>query len=223
MIIPVSYYVLLTALLLAAGCSLIKFRLHPAHLKLFAILLVVDLINEILATLMFPYLRSIFHLENNMIIYNSFVLLQFMVYTAYFFMIIRFKWFKGICIAFLILFPLLWIITVWYVFGIYSWNSYIHVAGSAFTIIACAVFFYQLYTGDELVSLSRNTEFWIAAALFIFYTCNLPYTGMLNYLVNNALGAAEDLGVVLRLLNIAMYSIIIYAFLCREIRTTKSL
>ena len=223
MIIPPSYYVLLISLFLAAVCSLIQFRQHAFHLKIIAALLVIDLFNELLATIGLPFLKHTFHVKNNMIVYNIFVLIQFMAYAFYFFKVIQLLWFKKICIVFLLLFPLLWIISVWYVFGIYNWNSYIHVAGSAFTIIACAVFFYQLYTGDELVSLSKNTEFWIAAALFIFYTCNLPYTGMLNYLINNALNVAEDLAYVLRLLNIVMYSIIIYAFVCRQINTTKSL
>ena len=221
--IPPSYYVLLITLMLAAGCSLIQFRLHPAHLKIIAVLLVIDLLNELLATIWFSFLRNSFHVKNNMIVYNSFVLIQFIAYALYFSRVIVFKWFKKICIVFLLLFPLLWIFSVCFVFGIYSWNSYIHVAGSTFTIIGCCIFFYQLYTRDELVSLSRNTEFWIAAALFIFYTCNLPYTGMLNYLINNALNVAEDLAYVLRLLNIVMYTLITYAFLCRQIKTTKYL
>jgi len=223
MVIPASYYILLIMLFIAAGCSLIKFSQHPAHLKLFAILLVVDLINEVLATLTFPVLKDMFHLENNMIIYNSFVLLQFSAYAMYFFKVIQFRWFRQICIVFLISFPALWVYTILNVFGMYGWNSYIHVAGSAFTVSACAVFFYQLYSRESLVSLSTNTEFWIAAALFIFYACNLPYTGMLNYLIKNAMGAAIDLGILLRVLNIVMYSIIIYAFLCRKIKITKSL
>lgn len=221
MSIPISYYILLITLFFAAGCSLIKFRLHPIHLKIFSILLIIDLFNELLATKGLHFLMDTFHVKNNLIVYNTFVLIQFTAYAIYFFEVIQFKWFKKICIAFLLLFPVLWIVTVWYVFGIYNWNSYIHVAGSAFTIIACAVFFYQLYAGDELVSLSRNTEFWITAALFIFYTSNLPYTGMLNYLISNAFNVAESLGYVLRLLNIVMYSIIIYAFLCRQIDITN--
>ena len=153
-----------------------------------------------------------FNVKNKLIVYNTFVLIQFMAYGLYFLNVIKFKCFKKVCVAFLLLFPVIWLVTVGCLLGIYKWNSYIHVAASAFTIIACSIFFYQLYTDDELVYLSRNIEFWIAAALFIFYTCNLPYTGMLNYLINNALPVAENLGYVLRLLNIVMYSLIFYAF-----------
>lgn len=222
MTIPPSYYILLITLFFAAACSLIKFRLHAVHLKIIAVLLVLDLGNELLASFGYTFLKQNFGIKNNLVIYNSFVLFQFMAYAWYFCIVIRLKWFKKFCAAFMLLFPLLWIISVLYVFGIYNWNSYIHVAGSAFTIIACAIFFYQLYTQDELVSLPTHTEFWIAVALFIFYTCNLPYTGMLNYLINNALDVAETLAFVLRLLNIVMYCILIYAFVCRLIKTMKS-
>ncbi len=219
--IPTSYYLLLISLFLAFTSSLIHFRLHPLHLRIFAVLLGLDLLNELLASFGMSYLREWFHIKNNLAIYNLFVLIEFMVYAFYFFRVIKIKWFKRVIIGFMFLFPLLWIVSVFYIFGIYGWDSYIHVVGSAFTIIACGVYFYQLYIEEELVSLGRNTEFWIAAALMIFYTCNLPYTGMLNYLITNYLNVAENLSFVLRLLNVAMYSIIIYAFLCQQIKTTK--
>ena len=221
--IPFTYYFLLLSLLIAFICSLINFKLHPLHLKIFSILLGFDFINELLASFTMPYLRSWFNLKNNLAIYNSFVLIEFMAYAFYFFYIIQIKWFKTFIIVFIIMFPMFWIISTVYFFGIYGWDSYIHVAGSTFTIAACIVYFYQLYIEEDFASLRRNTEFWIATALFIFYLCNLPYMGMLNFLIVNYLSVAENLQVVLRLLNVVMYSIIIYAFLCRQTKIMKFL
>lgn len=221
--IPVSDYILMTTLFLAFVSSIIRFRFHPMHLKIISVLLAIDLVNELLASVGMPFLRSHFQLQGNNAIYNSFVLIEFTVYAVYFLQIIRLRSFRKIIIGFIILFPVLWIVSVFFIFrSINVWNSYIHVAGSAFTIIACAIYFYQLYTEDDVESLTRNTEFWIATALFIFYTCNLPYTGMLNYLTTNYMDVAENLSFVLQMLNIVMYSFIIYAFLCRPISTTRS-
>lgn len=221
--IPFSYFVLIFSLLLAFLSSLTAFRQNPLHLKIFSMLLGIDLITELLASFGMPLLRERFNLKNNLAIYNSFVLIEFLAYAIYFYFLIRTKWFKVVIRFFLIMFPCLWLISVIYFFKIYEWNSYIHVAGSTFTIIACIVYFYQLYTQEELVSLSKNTDFWIATALLIFYLCNLPYTGMLNFLVVNYLSVAVNLAFVLRLFNIIMYSIISYAFLCRRIKITNFL
>lgn len=221
--IYIFYRTAVAALLLAFISSLIHFRLHPLHLKIFSILLGVDFVNEFVASNGVGLLHGILSITNNSPNYNTFVLVQFMTYAFYFFSIIKFEWFRKIAIGFMWVFPLIWIFSVIFVFGIINWNSYIHVTGSTFTIIACAVFFYQLYISDETASLSKNTEFWIASALFIFYSCNLPYTGTLNYLNHTYPLVAQQLSIVLVILNIVMYSIIIYAFLCRQIKTMKSL
>jgi hypothetical protein len=219
--IPVSYYFLIASLFIAFACSLINFRLHAVHLKIFSVLLGIDLLNELLASFGMSYLRAWYGLKSNLPIYNSFILVEFMMYAMFFFYIVEIKWFRKFIITFMMLFPLLWLISVFYIFGISGWNSYIQVAGSTFTILASIVFLYQLYTQEELVSLSRNTEFWISVSLLVFYICNLPYTGMLNYLIKNYEPLAVEFAHILTLLNIVMYSIIIYAFLCR-IKTTKS-
>ena len=118
--------------------------------------------------------------------------------------------------AFLLLYPVFWFITVFYVFGgLKYWNSYIHVVGSLFTVAVSAAYYFQLFTAPRLVKLSRHTEFWIATGLILFYACNLPYVGVLNFLIKNYFAVAKQLMVVLQLLVITMYSIFLYGYLCQ--------
>jgi len=149
------------------------------------------------------------------------MLLEFWAYGAYYRLIIQSAAMRKIIDVFLWTYPLFWAIVVFGIFGISRWNSYVSVVGSFFTILFSIAYYYQLFTQSELVRLDRSTEFWIATGLILFYTCNLPYTGMLNFLVKNYLRLATQFLYVLQILNILMYSLFIYAFLCRTI-TKKS-
>ena len=110
-------------------------------------------------------------------------------------------------------------------FGISSWNSYVYIVESLFTVCLAAAFYYQLFTAPTLIRLTTSPEFWIATGLIIFYTCNLPYLGMLNFITKDYLSLAKSLLMLLQILNIIMYSLFTLAFLCTKtitISTTKS-
>jgi hypothetical protein len=192
--------------------SLISFKLHyPFHLKLFSILLGITLLVEYFASFGLHFLKT----KSNIPLYNAFMLVEFEVYAWYFLQIIRFPLIKKVIAAFLILFPLFWVTTVFFIFGIEHWNSYLVIAGSAFTVFLSGIFYYQLFTASELTKLTKSPEFWIATGLIVFYTCNLPFLGMFNFLTRNYETLAYKLEDVLQLLDAVMYSTFIYAFLCR--------
>ena len=203
---------------LAFISSLISFRLdYSIHLKIFSVLLGLTLVNELLAV----YGLVLVNLKTNLPIYNIFILIEFWVFGWFFYQIISNKKVKLFIKIFLILFPIFWIVAVFYLFGFNSWNSYVIITGSAFTIFLSAFYYYELFTSQKLLMLTRLTEFWIATGLIIFYSGNLPFTGMLNYLSINYRDLAIQLLTVLRILIIIMYSIFTYAFLC-PIITRKS-
>ena len=203
---------------LAFISSLISFRLdYSIHLKIFSVLLGLTLVNELLAV----YGLVLVNLKTNLPIYNIFILIEFWVFGWFFYQIISNKKVKLFIKIFLILFPIFWIVAVFYLFGFNSWNSYVIITGSAFTIFLSAFYYYELFTSQKLLMLTRLPEFWIATGLIIFYSGNLPFTGMLNYLSINYRDLAIQLLTVLRILIIIMYSIFTYAFLC-PIITRKS-
>jgi len=196
--------------------SLIRSRLDmPFHLKLFSLLLGLTFFVECTAVWMMKTHHS------NVGLYNSFMLIEFWVYGYYYYQIIHVRRIKNIIQGYLWIFPIFWTIVVFGIFGWKNWNSYVVIAGSLCVISFSVVYYYQLFAAPDPIPLGRLPEFWIATGLILFYSCNLPYMGMLNFLVNNYLVLAEKLLTVLRILIIIMYSLFTYAFLCR-INTKRS-
>jgi hypothetical protein len=184
----------------------------PAHLRFFSVLLGLDFCVECAAVGMMEARH------NNSWLYNSFMLVEFWAYGYYYYQITIFPWMRRIIRWFLWGFPVFWVWAVFWQFGdLNQWNSYVVIAGSFFTICFSCVYNYQLFTRPDLIRLGRRPEFWIAAGLILFYACNLPFIGMLNFLVSYDKLLAKRFMTILDVLNICMYSFFIYAYLCRII------
>jgi len=193
--------------------SLVGFRLaFPIHLKFFSILLGLNVVNEAIAW----WLPKLNHAT-----YDIFMCAEFMMYGIYYHFIIVNTQVKKVIKIYLVILPCFWAFSFFVVFGIKGWNSYVEILGSILTVFFSAYFYYQLFTREELVNLSTSSEFWIATGLIIFYSCGQVYFGMLNHIVKYYLALAEKLLYGFQILNSLMYSLFIYAFLCR-IRTTRS-
>ncbi len=207
-------------MMLAFLTSLTGFKFnYPVHLKIFSILLGITVLTEVIAN----FFLSNLHLPSNHPVYNIFMLIEFWAYAFYYHYIIRNKILKKIITVFLILFPVFWFITIFYLFdGLEHWNSYLILVGFSFTILWSAAYCYQLFTSAGLIKFRYQSEFWIAIGLIIFYTCNLPYLGMYNFLGANYSELAQQLKKVLQPTNCLMYSLFIYAYLCRTTIIMKS-
>lgn len=213
------FYIYISILSLAFLFSLVSFKLnYLIHLKVFSVLLGITLINEIIA----KYFLSSLHLQSRNTVYNIFMLIEFWAFGFYYYYIIKNKALKQLIIIFLVVFPIFWCITIFYLFdGLNYWNSYLILVGFSFTVICSAAYCYQLFTSVELIDFRNQSEFWIAIGLLIFYACNLPYLGMYNFLATNYSELAQQLKKVLQTTNCLMYSLFIYAYLCRTINIMK--
>ena len=199
--------------------SLVSFRYgYAKHLKLFSILLGVTCIVEWLAT---QVVRRYFHWDSNSGLYNSFMLLEFMTYAWYYQYIIKVKWIKKMGRIFMLFFPLFWLVTVVFIFGLNKWNSYVVVAGAVFSVCLSLGYFYQLLRDTTDIHLMTHPEFWIAAGMLMLYLAQIPYFGMLNYVYSHYPVATGYLSLTMLVLNILMYLSFTYAFLCPKIIPTK--
>ena len=215
------YYIYIVVLVISFLCSLVSFRLHYTfHLKLFSILLGITVLTELCAS----YLPDLLTTKTNYPAYNIFILIQGIMYAFYFRLINTSSKIKMIINLFLLLFILSWFITTIFYLGLNVWNSYLVMTGDLFIVCLCGLNLYRLFTSEDVLNLWHYTEFWIAAGSVIYFSCELPITGMLNFMSKNYESQALVLREVLQLLNIIMYSIFIYAFLCPLIQTpiTKS-
>ena len=205
-------YIYITFIGIAFLSSLNSFRLDfPLHLKIFSLLLGCDLLVELSAN----FFLHLWHFRSNVPLYNAAMLLEFLTYAYFFRTVLTNPLLKRLIDIYMILLPIFWVIVVFYVFGIRHWNSYFSIVGSFFTVCMAAAFYYQLFTAPTLIRLSISPEFWIATALIIFFACNLPYLGTLNYITQKYPALARSFLQLLQILNIIMYSLITLAFLCR--------
>ena len=201
--------------------SLISFRRHfPVHLRFFSVLLGITFLVEFFCVFLFKRLG----MSSNHPVYNIFMLFEFSAYGVYYLYILTIPWARTLIKGFLVAFPLFWVYSVFFVFGLDNWNSHIIVTGSIFTVAISAAYYYQLFTGPTLVKLQTHPEFWIATGMILFYACILSYVGVLNYLIQHYSDLAGKLLVVLHVLVSVMYSIFLYAYICqiRQISTKRS-
>jgi hypothetical protein len=215
---PALTYIYIASILIAFLSSLTSFRLDfPFHLKLFSCLLgLTSLVEVLAATLAFGY-----HVPNTWL-YNSFTLVEFWIYGYFYFRLAEGVIFRRILFGFLLIFPIFWLVTVFFLFGFNTWNSYVIIIGSFFSVLFALMYYYRIITAREILSLRILPEFWIATGMLIFYLGALPYFGTLNFLVKYHLEVAERLLIVLQVLDTLMYLLFSYGFLCRIINTKKS-
>ncbi|HMI63947.1 MAG TPA: hypothetical protein VK518_23685 [Puia sp.] len=213
---PVPIYIYLASVLIAFLSSLTSFRLDlPFHLKLFSCLLGLTLLVELTASiLVFGYHRS------NRWLYNGFMLVEFSTYAYYYLRIIPSRKLKKILQAFLLIFPIFWGI-VEIKTGFYAWNGFVVTVGSFFSVLFALMYYYRIITTPEIMVLRTLPEFWIATGMVIFYLGSFSFFGMLNF-INKYPKVAVRLLDVYEILDIVMYALFSYGFLCRIINTKKS-
>lgn len=212
-------YIYLTVILGAFLVSLRSFtREFGGHLRLFSVLLGLTFLVELSADLSVRVL----HWKNNYWIYHGFTLIEFWTYGYYYYQVIRLKRPRQLLLGFLTLFPVFWMITVFFIFGWNKWNSYVIIVGSFFTVVFVLMYYYQLLIARETYSLRSLPEFWIATGMLIFYMAAIPYYGTLNFLIAYHRGVAKTLYKVLLGIDTSMYALFIYGYLCKTINIRRS-
>ena len=154
--------------------------------------------------------------------YNFFVFVEFMFYAYFFKQIIKNTYSQKVINVFLFAFPLIWYVLSFYSFNILEWNSYAFVLGGTFIIFQALIYCYERLTQNETTSLVNVGEFWIAMALIIYYSCEVPYMGMFRYLTIHYEQLAVKLKSLNLVANIVLYLLFAFAFVCTTIRKKKS-
>ena len=208
----------LIVLLISFDCSLVSYRLQYSHnLKFFSIFLGITVITELIASF-FIYK---FYPNSNYPAYNVFFLIQLFSMGYYFRLLIKSSLFRKAIIVVIPFYLAFWIYTTVIISTIDNWNSYAGMLGDLIIIILTSRYLFELFTSDELASLKKHSEFWIAIGILFFSCCELPITGILNFFVKDSTSLAGRLSGILQVLNILMYLIFIYAYLCRIKPTVK--
>jgi hypothetical protein len=78
-------------------------------------------------------------------------------------------------------------------------------------------YLYEVFTAEELATLGDDTDFWIVAGMLLYFAGQFPLMGMLNFLNQHFQEWARKYVNIFAYLNILLYTIYTYAFLCRII------
>ena len=207
-------YIYLSSISIAFFISLISFRYsYPKHMKLFSILLGITFLVELMANFGFKML----HLKGyRSALYTGFSLFEFISYAYFFFLITDIKWVRKAHIIFMCFFPFIWAGTIFFGFGFKNWNSPEIAIGGFFTVCFSLLYIYYLSLSDDFIELSRNSEFWIAIGLIVFYSCEIPYLGVLHFLNDHYLVLSKKILLLSMLIDSTMYCFFTYAILCRK-------
>lgn len=212
-------HIYLSVILLAFFSSLRSFRPGFAfHLRFFSVLLGLTFLVELSADLAV----EVFHWKNNYGIYHVFTPVEFCAYAYYYYQVIRVKRIQQVLMGLIYVFPVFSIITVFFIFGWNHWNSYVITVESFLVVVIVLTYYYHLLTSREARSLRNLTEFWIATGMLIFYMAALPFYGMLNFLMKYHNSVAVTLFNVLLVMDMLMYALFCYGYLCRTISIKRS-
>jgi hypothetical protein len=204
------------AVVIAFLSSLLSFRLDlSAHLKTFSLLLALTVLTELTADIL-NYKRI-----NNWWLYNLFMLIEFPAYAWFYLQVIRKKRLRRILWFFLLIFPIFWAVLIWKS-GLRNWNGAIITVGSFFSVLFALMYYHRIITSPDILTLRTLPEFWIATGMLIFYLGSFAFFGMMNFILKHPEVAAR-LITIYQILDILMYCLFSYGFLCRIMSTKRSL
>ncbi len=211
-----SFWIFIGILVLVSAIttSVIFYKtLKANNLKSFPYFLFFVLAGEITGIL----LARIYH--TNIVFYNIFTSVQIIYYLYLIQSSILSKIAKKIIAVCIAVFTLISIINCLYVQNINTeLISYTFSIGSLFITLSAMFFFYELLHSNQIESYTTYLQFWIVLGLFIFYTCNIPYMSVYNYLSVNYTNIMNAYYKIIEILAYIMYVFFIIGFICSSRR-----
>jgi hypothetical protein len=204
--LPIYIYAILISFL--ASLLVLRQKNFPRSLKIFPIFLLVTLIVE---------LDSVFLINkvgNNIAVYNIFSIIEFEFYLYIIRKIIINKRVKKVISYTMVIFPLLCLYNIFVINDIYHFHVATFSLGCLIIVIYAIYYFYELFANPSAVDLKKEPAFWIITGLLFFYTCTFPIYGLANFISGLSV-IARNIGAVLVIINVILYSLFTVAFLCK--------
>lgn len=201
-------WIYLTLLIIGTFIGFIRFKSLNQSSKIFAILLLITTITEIIAQVIFRY---IFH-EANFFIYHIFTPIQFTLIALGYFQEIRLKF-----IPYLI--PIMLIVAITLSLTIQNievFNSYFTNLSFFITAIFTNLYFYKLLQFDTNHKFSDFPLFWISCGLLLFTVTNIFVFGTFNTFFNSNNIISSMFRYVRIFTNYILYIMFVIAFLNKQ-------
>jgi len=202
-------------------CVVSYFIKRSSLIKLFIPFLLLTVCVEFIG------LRGI-KLQYRFIMYNAFLILEFIFYALIFSIHLRRPILKKITLSFIPVIVLVAVINTLFLQGFdKNFASYTSLFGSFFIVLFSCFYFYESIQPDYVdQQLSRQPFFWICSGLLIFYLGSVIVNALFEYLIYSDLksqGIQIYLIIVHSLNGILYTSFCIGFYLCRNEKKTYSL
>ena len=184
-------------------------------LKIVAIISLLNLLTEVLGNYM-GYIGT-----NNIWLYNISDFIRFPLWFLFFNCTFTNLFQKKIGLYSAFLFPFLWLFLCFFQ-SISVFQTYSFIIGSMVLLLCCFLYLFNEYKSNSTESLFREPNLWVCLGLLIYYSLNLPFIGLYNWLYHISSQFALTYFYVCvvgssLLLNLSL----IIAFLC-NLKNTKS-
>lgn len=207
--LPVYIYSMIFSLI--ASLNLLWKRKTAIYLRLFPFFLAASVFVEIQADM----IRTGDGSGNNMTLYNSFIVVEFVFYLYVLRSVIYSPSVKSKMNWIIFFFILLSVTNLIISLKFENFQSITYAMGSLLVVIYCVFYFYELFNLPEFVDLLREPSFWIVSGLLFYYTCTYPVTGMINHLNRIPRLSYSTLEFLFTWTNVLLYLIFTIAFICR--------
>lgn len=184
------------------------FYKYPSYLKIFSFYLLVTLFVELLGR----YIRI--NNGNNHLLYSIHTSLGIIFFSFFYQRISHSSLLKTIIRWFMILYPIIVTINIFFIQGIYRFHTYTYTIGCIFIVFLCLNYFKNLIQKSSDNDIITNPMFWISTALLFFFSVDIIFTTAINNLWKNYKSLAQTATLVVYYLNYIMYLIFTLAFIC---------
>jgi hypothetical protein len=212
---PVYVYFMIVALI-AAIISLYQKRTFPrigAIVGFIIASLAVELIGSEMAN----------HGFRNTWVYNTYNFFEFSLLCYYFYHLLSFRSMKILVVTAYIIYVPFYFINFFYLQGLHNVNTYTLLYCAFLDIVFVIGYFWILFRLPQSTRLMREPAFWICTGVLFYYTCSLPYSGLINYISAYSSRKMIEIYSFINSMGIIFFYILLtIAFLCR-IKPQKSM
>jgi hypothetical protein len=183
-------------------------NLYTPPLRSFVWLILFNLVVEAIGLTM----RN--HGVANAWLYNLYILIEFTFFNWLYYEAIFEKKLKRIIRVVSLLFPVLFLVNEFWIQGFHIFNTYGYIVGALIVLVWVAMYFIQLLNRPLQPTALVQPLFWISTGLLFFYLGNIPFYGMINYLMEVYPDTLQRYFIIVHLLIMVKFILFGVGFIC---------
>lgn len=165
---------------IAAITGILFLKKQTIGLKLVTIICIFNLISDLIGNLI-----GLYNLNNHWL-YNVSDFFRNELWLFFYFLNFKeVKFYKSILHLFLLIYPLIFTFTQFYQ-SIFILQSISYISGGILIISCCFLYYLHEFQKTNEDNIFNSPNFWFSTGLIIYYALNVPFLGLLPWLLNHA-------------------------------------